>query len=51
MTVHWTVILSRLTLRFAAGELSGGGYWSTLRVNSVLLHYLPPTGYKSLTRD
>ena len=41
MTVHRTVILFRLTLRFAAGELSGGG-GSTLRVNSVLLHYLPP---------
>jgi hypothetical protein len=41
MTVHRTVICFRLTLRFAAGELSGGG-GSTLRVNSVLLHYLPP---------
>lgn len=34
-------------LRFAAGELSGGG-GSTLRVNSVLLHYLPPTSSKCL---
>jgi hypothetical protein len=41
MTVHRTVILFRLTLRSAASALSGGGYSATLRVNSVLLHYLP----------
>lgn len=50
MTVHWTVIYSRLTLRSAAGELSGG-YASALRVNSVLLHYLPLTGSKCLVRN
>jgi len=34
-------------LRSAAGELSGVGESSTLRVNSVLLlHYLPPTSWK-----
>lgn len=37
-------------LRSAAGELSGGDEWATLRVNSVLLHYLPPTSSKCLLR-
>jgi len=33
-------------LRFAAGELSGGDEPATPRVNSVLLHYLPPGNSK-----
>jgi len=35
-------------LRLAASELSGGGESVTLRVNSVLLHYLPPTDAQCL---
>jgi hypothetical protein len=38
-------------LRSAAGELSGGNESSTLRVNSVLLHYLPRTSSKCLIRS
>ena len=37
---------ARNDLRFAAGELSGGGGSVTLRVNNVLLHYLPPVRLK-----
>jgi len=37
-------------LRSAAGELSGGDESATLRVNSVLLHYLPAAGWKCPTR-
>ena len=50
MTVHWTVICIRLTLRFATGESSGGRPSATLYVNSVLLYYLPPTSLKYLIR-
>jgi hypothetical protein len=50
MTVHRTVICSRLTLHFAAGESSGRGESATLRVNSVLLHYLAPGALRFLLR-
>jgi len=57
MTVHRTVILFRLTLRCAAGELyrhggssTGGDDPATLRVNSVLLHYIPAASSKCLIR-
>ncbi len=42
--------LPRLTLRFADGELSGGGTLSTPRVKSVLLHCLQPTSSKCVSR-